>query len=590
MPVDARGPIEGDGVTTQPLRNHVVVYGFRGVGRRVVKQMAKTGVPVIVLQPDATPAEILAMQRYEVTYLPGFGQSSESLDAANVAEATAAICVTDDDLLNIEIALLVRERSPVVRIVVQMANAAVGRALEPVTQPGAVLDVAALVSLAFVEAAISRTTHSLDLDGREFIVATPEARIAGPLASLWPALTPIAIESGDAAQSTACPPLDHDAAVGDRVTLVGTSEQFRDAGVNVEVERQIRQGRPLRRRIRDTVAAMNGVVDRPFRIAFGILAALAAASILILRFGYTEPDGTKMSLLDAVYFTSETIATVGFGDFYFRDQPDWLRTWAAALILLGATLIAVSTALLTNALVTRSLAQSLGRQRLTGMADHIVVVGLGTVGSKVARDLHALGHDVAIIDGGGGQRFIPEMHALGMPVLIGDATLPETQADAGVHRAAGIAILTSSDLTNLDTGLSVRDIVRDPSVPIVLRLFGKNLARVVHENLAIGIPRSIAELAAPWFVGAALGLETMGTFYVGETAFIAVRVQVNLGGRFEGRTVEEFQDRTRVIAVRRAEADGTLLCPPPESLIFQAGDIAYLIGQYEDLVDLLPRT
>ena len=576
-------------MNTEALRNHVVIYGFRGVGRRVVKQMAKTGVPVVVLQPDATPAELLAMQRYEVTYLPGFGQSSESLDAANIAEAAAAICVTDDDLLNIEIALLVRERSPRVRIVVQMANAAVGRALKSVTQPGAVLDVAELVSLSFAEAAISRTTHSLDLDGREFIVATQSARREGALASLWPGLSPIAVDSGDDADSVACPSREHDAAVGDRVTLVGTAAQFREAGVDVDVGRQTRRGRPLRRRIREPLAAIAGVIDRPFRIAFSILAVLAVASVLILRFGYTESDGTRMSLLDAVYFTSETIATVGFGDFYFRDQPDWLRMWAAALILLGATLIAVSTALLTNALVTRSLAQSLGRQRLTGMDDHIVVVGLGTVGSKVARDLHALGHDVAIIDGGGGQRFIPEMHSLGMPVLIGDATLPETQADAGVNRAAGIAILTSDDLTNLDTGLSVRDMVRDPSVPIVLRLFGKNLARVVHERLAIGIPRSIAELAAPWFVGAALGLETMGTFYVGETAFIAVRVEVHHGGRFEGLAVRELEDRTRVIAVRRGNADGEVQSPPSTMVTFEAGDIAYLIGRFEDLVDLLPR-
>lgn len=577
-------------MTEVTLRGHVVVYGFRGVGRRVVKQMAKTGVPVVVLQPDATPAEILAMQRYQVTYLPGFGQSSESLDAANVAEASAAICVTDDDLLNIEIALLVRERSSRIRIVVQMANAAVGRALQTVTQPGAVLNVAELASLSFVEAAINRTTHSLDLDGREFIVATQECRRAGALDELWPALSPLAVESEPGGRSVACPGRSEAAAQGDRVTLVGTPEQFRDVGLDVSVEQRTRQRRPLRSRVRESLAAIGGVVDRPFRIAFGILAGLAFVSVVILRFGYTEPDGTRMSLLDAVYFTSETIATVGFGDFYFRDQPDWLRMWAAALILLGATLIAVSTALLTNALVTRSLAQSLGRQRLTGMRDHIVVIGLGTVGIKVARDLHDLGHDVAIIDGGEGQRFIPEMRSLGMPVLIGDATLPETQADAGVHRAAGIAILTSSDLTNLDTGLSVREAVRDPSVPIVLRLFGKNLARVVKENLEIGIPRSIAELAAPWFVGAALGLETMGTFYVGEMPFIAVRVSVHSGGRFEGRTVRRLEDHVRVIGVRRADNDGRLQCPPPGDPTFRPGDIVYLIGQYEDLVDLLPRT
>ena len=40
---------------------------------------------------------------------------------------------------------------------------------------------------------------------------------------------------------------------------------------------------------------------------------------------------------------------------------------------------------------------------------------------------------MAIIDGGEGQRFIPQMREAGIPVLIGDATLPETQDAAGVH-------------------------------------------------------------------------------------------------------------------------------------------------------------
>ena len=40
-----------------------------------------------------------------------------------------------------------------------------------------------------------------------------------------------------------------------------------------------------------------------------------------------------MSVLDALYFTVETIGTVGFGDFYFRDQHTWLRVWAIALMV-----------------------------------------------------------------------------------------------------------------------------------------------------------------------------------------------------------------------------------------------------------------
>ena len=40
---------------------------------------------------------------------------------------------------------------------------------------------------------------------------------------------------------------------------------------------------------------------------------------MLLRFAYQHPPG--MSWIDALYFTTETIATVGYGDFSFMHQP-----------------------------------------------------------------------------------------------------------------------------------------------------------------------------------------------------------------------------------------------------------------------------
>ncbi|MDI1288932.1 MAG: NAD-binding protein, partial [bacterium] len=245
--------------------------------------------------------------------------------------------------------------------------------------------------------------------------------------------------------------------------------------------------------------------------------------------------------------------------------------------------------LLTNALVSRRLAQSLGRQRLTGMKDHIIVVGLGAVGSKVALDLHDAGYEVAVIDDGNGERFFPQMKAVGVPVLVGDATLPETQADAGVSRAAGVAVLTSNDLVNIETGLAVRDVTGDKPIPIVLRVFGRSLARVVGEVLSAGVTRSIAELAAPWFVGAALGLEVIGTFYVGSTPFMAARIWVRGGGGLDGMSMQDLGTSTRVVAIQRAGDPSRLEHPVRRDTVFRAGDSAFLVGQYEDLVDLLRR-
>lgn len=565
---------------------HVVVFGFHGVARRIVRQLHSTGYRVVVVENDATPAEREAIARYGAHYLPGFRQSEGTLEAAGVERAHAVVCATNDDLRNIELALLVRERSTRVRIVVQMANAAVGRALETVTHPGAVLEVAALAAPSFVNAVIGQTTQRLDIDGSPYLMSTFTSDSAGTCRGLWGDLVPVAITRAGGTDTITCPRRDTEIAPGDEATLLGTATDFERSGTTpVTREAAARPRRPLRR-MRESLGAISELVDRPFKIAAAVLGALMVISVALLLFGYREPDGTGMNLLDAVYFTSETIATVGFGDFYFRDQDAWLRIWSILVILLGATLIAVATALLTNALVTRSLNQSLGRQRLTGMRGHLVVIGLGSVGSKVASQLHRAGFEVAIVDSGEGQRFYPQMRSEGMPVLVGDVTLQETLKDAGVDRAAGVAILTSDDLVNIETGLAVRDAIGAREMPIVLRVFGRSLARVVDRNLDAGTTRSIAELSAPWFVGAAVGLDVVDTFYVGSSPFMVAGMDIHGGSGLDGIAVTDVAAQTRVIAIRKP--DGPLERPTRDTVL-RDGDRAYLIGHYDEVFRVISQ-
>ena len=55
-----------------------------------------------------------------------------------------------------------------------------------------------------------------------------------------------------------------------------------------------------------------------------------------------------------------------------------MEAFGICLIVAGTTLVTTLFALLTNALVSRRLAQSLGHGRIPGMRGHVVLVGLGT--------------------------------------------------------------------------------------------------------------------------------------------------------------------------------------------------------------------
>jgi Trk K+ transport system NAD-binding subunit len=101
--------------------------------------------------------------------------------------------------------------------------------------------------------------------------------------------------------------------------------------------------------------------------------------------------------------------------------------------------------------------------------------------------------------------------------------------------------------------------------------------------------RSTSALAAPWFVGAALGLDVLGTFYVDQQPFLVASLTVAPGGGLQGLAMEDLSARTRVIALSRSNPAGAFEHPPRRGTRFAGGDRAYLLGPYEELLRVLRR-
>jgi Trk K+ transport system NAD-binding subunit len=569
---------------------HVIVCGLAGVGLRTVEQLHHAGARVVVVddRPDVRLTRVV--RGWGVPMVVGGSHLAETLTQAGVANALAVICVLADDLQTLETALLARELRPDVRVVVQIRNPAVGRAL---TAAGvSVLDVAGLSAPAVVEACLRTGAHPLNLGGERFVVARVAPERAGSLRALYGDLAPIAVTPAEG-DVVVCPGRDHPVAPGDLVSLLGTPDQLRDARVQWTDAPAIPVHRRWEyfRRVRHLVAGlMSAAADRRLALVLAGLVLLVVTATTVLKLGYREPDGTRMTVLDAVYFTVETIGTVGYGDFSFREQPSWLRVFAICLMVVGASLATLMFALLTNVLVTHRIEESLGRRWVTGLADHVVVVGLGSIGLRVVHQLRAAGSAVVVVDSDESNRYLAQVRAAGVPVIIADATLPQTLEAVNLAGARAVAVLTSDDLVNLETGLAVRDQLQgSDEVPIVLRLFDRQLALTIEKSFGVGLVRSTAALAAPWFVGAALGLDVLGTFYVDDTPMLVARLEVASGGGLENLAMGELSGRTRVVAIGRAADGGRLEHPPRRGTRFSAGDRAYLVGPYEELLQVLRR-
>jgi Trk K+ transport system NAD-binding subunit len=533
------------------------------------------------------------MSAWGVPLITGSTSSEDILASAGLAGAIAVICAQDHDLRTLETALLVRRMRGDARVVAQLTNPAVGRALKQVGV--AVLDVAGLSAPSVVEACLRLGVQDMTLSGMRFLAARTAAPRRATLRELYGDLAPVAVVPAADGDVTVCPGRDTPVETGDEVTLIGTPEELRAAGFHFPERSSLTPRRPApvvaaARHARRFAVSLLHAADRRLAVALCALATVLAAATIVLRFTYQAGD-QHISSLDALYLTVETITTVGFGDFTFRWQSPWLIVFAICLMLAGALFVAVFFALLTNVIVSRRIEESLGRQQITGLSGHILVIGLGTVGLRVVEQLHMAGSDVVVVEQDEHNRHLGQARALGIHVVIADATLPEVLRSVRLAAASAVAVLTSDDLANLETGLAVRDQLGEhwATTPVVLRIFDPQLAHSLKETFGFHNVRSTAALAAPWFVGAALGLDVLSTFYAGDEPLLVARLTITPGGGLHGLRMDDLAARTRVLAIRRAADRAVLVHSPRRAARFHPADEAYLIGPYDELLTVLRR-
>lgn len=554
------------------MEGHIIVCGDDPLGLRIIEQLRSAGREVAVVESAAELAE------------------------AGIAGAAALICVADDDALNLEIALLAQQFNSTVRVVARLANGVLREAVAIGNGPGAILDVADLAAPSVVEACLSRTTHSITVAGVEFVVSGTTAPRAATLREIFGDLAPVAVLRGDRSPDSGtvvpCPGRDERVAPGDWTTMIGTADELAARGIAVTASRMAESHRrrsPVKA-VAAAIRAFHDDVNPNFFKALAVSTTLLFGATVLLRFAYHRPG---MSIVDALYFSTETIATVGYGDFSFVDQPTWLRLFGIVLMFAGVTTTAVLMAFVADLLLSRRIGQNAGRRKVRELTDHVVVVGLGSFGIRVVADLKAAGHDVVAVERSRDNRYLATAAQLGVPVIFGDATLPDTLDSARIDEAVAVAVLTQDDMVNIETGIVLRERLGHrwlrsadrPGVPVVLRIYDRTLGKAVAQRFGFQNVRSTVELAAPWFVGTAMGLEVLGTFSVGQQSFMVGGVEVEPGSKLDGLRMADMSTRTRVIAI--AHRPGDVALHPRRDTRLSAGDTAYLVGPHRELLETL---
>jgi Trk K+ transport system NAD-binding subunit len=563
------------------MHRHIIVSGDDALATTIADELKNAGATVVrLVNTEASEAGV-----------------ARELTLAEVAHATAVVCAGDDDAMNLEIALLARKANPNVRVVARVANEVLREAVADDNGPGAILDVADLAAPVVVEACLAQATHQFQAAGIEFVVFGTEAYRDATLRELYGDLAPVAVIHAEGSptpgETEICPGRDQRVHAGDWTMMVGTAAEVAAQGIRIPGSKRTRSRQPLARR---AVDAVRGVVN-DFNPTFYPVAAATVivliGSTFVLRFGYRAPP--KMGWIDAFYFTIETMTTTGYGDFSFVNQPTWLRMYSTLLMFSGVTTTALLVAFVADVLLSRRFVFASARPRARHLRNHVVVVGLSALGIRVVTDLIAAGYEVAVVERNEDNRFLSAMRDLDVPVIFGDATLRQTLQAARVDRARAVAVLTRDDIINIETGIVLTEMLGTKTatkehwtdIPLVLRVYDRALGFAVAQRFGFENVRSTVEQAAPWFIGAAIGLQVLGTFAVGQRSFVVGGMHVAAGSELDGLRMFEVSTQTRVIAI--TTSNGLVKLHPRRDARLHADDTVYLVGPYRELIETLRR-
>jgi len=244
---------------------------------------------------------------------------------------------------------------------------------------------------------------------------------------------------------------------------------------------------------------------RPIRTEFLaiplLLVGLYATAIVVFR------ATLGLSWIDATYFATTVVTTVGFGDINLLEAPGWVKLFGVGLMFAGVLLIGLTASLLAVFVVTGTADRLRNELRARRLRNHVVVCGLGSVGMAVARDLFERGSQVVVVDPSADDELHRETNPR-CPVIVGDATRPVILHRAGIERARALVACTGNDALNLEIGLTAQSVAEasrtDRPLRLVLRCFDADLARRIHAVSDNYTLLSEAAIAARVFVERAL--------------------------------------------------------------------------------------
>jgi voltage-gated potassium channel Kch len=498
----------------------IIIYGLDSIGYRTLCLLRQQGVNAVGVHSTPMPDDD--------DIIVGPLQTLETLKRAGVETAQALVISHGNDAANLDILLQAKSLNPRIRIINRLFNLSLGDRLDHTLPDHTTLSVAGLAAPIFAFAAMGELAIGhLHLFQKtwpicEVYIDPQHPWCSRNLNELWqdPSRMLIHYLTSDTEISLIeAMSLERELQAGDRL-IIGTKPQVRKRSVSwLEQLRKI--------------LVWVGQFQRHLRSGL-IVTLVLLATILIATLTYVNFGWTKASVLDSLYFSVGMITGAGGNEAVAEKASTQIKIFTVIMMLVGAGVIGVFYALLNDLVLGTRLRQFWDVTRVPDRG-HCIVCGLGGVGVKTVSQLLHQGHEVVVIERDSNNRFLSTIRAQRVPVILADASLPQTLKMANIDRASALLAVTHSDMSNLEIALTAKEY--NPKLSIVVRSTDAEQAERMRQVFDFTAVLNPLDIAAPSFAAAALGGRVLGNGVTGKILWIALSLLVTPAHPFCGRSV-----------------------------------------------------
>lgn len=491
-----------------PFRGHIVLCGLESLTVRTLEELDRLDEKVVIVARAIDPRyrdaarAIGGLQHI----LEGDPRDPDVLRAAGIESAKAIVMTEIDDVGNIHATLTAQHLNPSLHVVVRVFDEDFGERVETLLDDAVTLSASAIAAPGFVTAILDDEANerTIDVLGRTLTVRHEDPTHPDVLAAL----------ADDATEPVRLFP-----ATGNSVLCLVDAAGSPARANSTRAERRAlprRRSGPLRYLRR---------VDPRFWVLGGVLVLITFLSAAVFA------QSAGLNLLAAVYDV--------VGAFFGGVDPsvansDALKIFAILLTIVGAAALAAFYGLIADVILSTRISNLLG-PRAADAHDHVIIVGLGSIGFRIASLLHDRGIAVVAAERDAEGRFVDAARDLRIPVLTTDARSQNMLKALSIADARALVCTTDDDSANLATALKARGL--RPDLRIVLRLFDPDLAARLDRALGKYNSRSVSSLAAPAFAAAAVGRDVIATIPAGQRRVLVVaRVPIDPGSHADGST------------------------------------------------------